>query len=98
MLDFKIRQPLLEHDVDELLEALKAQRPGVLTFIAEKFGHFMTELLEHPEAIVREGAVLGLADVPVKIVSMAHMDPSPAVKKTAYDIAGVKRRAGESSE
>lgn len=80
-------------DVDRLWQL----HPHTLTFVAEAIGSsydsvtvraLLLPLLGHPDAIVREGVVLGLRRhvdtmVRVELVRVAQHDPSAAVRLEA---------------
>lgn len=74
-------------------------RPSQLTFAAEIAGSIsdttvvvpaLLELLKHPSALVREGAIYGLSqhlsdEVRRRLARVAQTDPSPAVRSAAHD-------------
>lgn len=93
---------MAEHSPDELLDLLRGGTLQVseLTFAAEIAGQIpdpeaivpeLMQLLEHGEAVVREGALYGLANhmfpfVREAIKKVAQSDPSPGVCEAASEI------------
>jgi HEAT repeat protein len=92
---------LAQHYPHELLKLIASGRlrPTDLTFAAEIAGQLqnsthvravLRRLLAHADALVREGAIYGLArhvDPPVReeLRHLASSDPSPAVRQAAAD-------------
>ena len=93
---------LAQHYPRELLKLIASNqlRPTDLTFAAEIAGRLsepsevraiLRPLLSHTDALVREGAIYGLARhvdpaVREEISKLASFDPSPAVRQAAADI------------
>lgn len=89
------------HSPERLLRALRpdALKPTLLTFAAETAGMalpaadvvpLLMELLEHPDSVVREGAIYGLVhhqgkDIDAALRRLALHDASPAVREAASD-------------
>lgn len=94
-------EELSESEPEKLLALVRRRtlRPSDLTFAAEALGrvssghakHALLELLDHAAALVREGAIYGLAhhlDPAVRqaLLEVALNDPSPGVRDAASEL------------
>jgi hypothetical protein len=92
---------IVEHQPSELAQLIRlgALAPGDLSFAAEILGRAsdsrlvrkaIEPLLQHPEAVVREGAIYGItrhldASMRAELERMSRSDPSAAVRTAAKD-------------
>lgn len=71
---------------ESLIASLRALEPPILTFMIERLGRLVVEMLDHPSALVREGALTGLDGALFSIRNCAGHDKSAAVRELAQDM------------